>query len=61
MLKAKLDAAVARLEEDAKSAYEATLPAYQSKKAAYDEKAKARAQRGTAPVPPEDELPPPDA
>ena len=61
VLKAKLDAAVARLEEDAKSAYEATLPAYQSKKAAYDEKAKARAQRGTAPVPPEDELPPPDA
>jgi transposase len=60
VLKAKLDAAVARLEADAKAEYDAQLPEYQSKKAAYDEKAKKRQQRGTAPKPPDD-LPPPDA
>ena len=60
VLGAKLDAAVARLEEDAKAEYDAQLPDYQSKKAAYDEKAKNRKQRGTAPKPPDD-LPPPDA
>jgi transposase len=56
-LDAKLDAALARLEADAKADYDAALPAYQSKKAAYDEKAKKRRQRGTAPVPPDDEPP----
>jgi hypothetical protein len=60
VLKAKLDAAVARLEADAKAEYNAQLPEYQSKKAAYDEKAKKRQQRGTAPKPPDD-LPPSDA
>jgi transposase len=60
VLGAKLDAAVARLEADAKADYDAQLPEYQSKKAAYDEKAKKRQQRGTAPKPPDD-LPPPDA
>jgi hypothetical protein len=58
VLKAKLDEAVARLEGDAKAEYDAQLPAYQSKKAAYDEKAKKGKQRGTAPVPPDDEPPP---
>jgi transposase len=42
VLGAKLDAAVARLEADAKAEYDAQLPEYQSKKAAYDEKAKKR-------------------
>jgi hypothetical protein len=46
VLRAKLDAAVARLEEAAKAEYDAQLPEYQSKKAAYDEKAKNRKQRG---------------
>ena len=60
VLGAKLDAAVARLEADAKAEYDTQLPEYQTKKAAYDEKAKNRQQRGTAPKPPDD-LPPPDA
>jgi transposase len=51
-LKAKLDAAVARLEADARADYEAQWPDYQSKKAAYDEKAKKRQARGKPPVPP---------
>jgi transposase len=60
VLGAKLDAAVVRLKADAKAEYESQLPEYQSKKAAYDEKAKKRQQRGKPPVPPDD-LPPPDA
>jgi hypothetical protein len=42
------------LEEDAKAECDAQLPNYQRKKAAYDEKAKNRQQRGTAPKPPND-------
>lgn len=60
VLMTKLDAAVARLEEDAKANYEADLPAYQVRKAAYDEKVNNAKPRGKPPSPPDD-LPPPDA
>jgi transposase len=49
-LKAKLDAACARLEAEAKAEAEAERPAYEAKKAAYDGK---KGRRGAAPVPPD--------
>ena len=54
-LKAKLDAACARLEAQARAEAEAARPAYESKKAAYDAK---KGRRGNPPKPP-DEAPPP--
>jgi transposase len=55
-LKAKLDAACARLEAEAKAQAEAERPAYEAKKAAYDAR---KGRRGRPPKPP-DETPPPD-
>lgn len=55
-LKAKLDAACARLEAEAKAEAEAAHPAYKAKKAAYDVK---KGRRGRPPKPPDD-APPPD-
>ena len=54
-LKAKLDAACARLEEQARAEAEAARPEYDAKRAAYD----ARQRRGgRPPKPPEDDPPP---
>jgi len=58
-LKAKLDAACARLEAEAKAEAEAQRPEYESRKAAYEAKKAARRRRGQPPKPP-DETPPPD-
>ena len=55
-LKAKLDAACARLEAEAKAEADAARPAYETKKAAYDAK---KGRRGRPPKPP-DEAPPPE-
>jgi transposase len=55
-LKAKLDAACARLEAEAKARAEAERPAYEKKKAIYQAK---KGRRGRPPKPP-DETPPPD-
>jgi transposase len=55
-LKAKLDAACARLEAEATAQAEAERPEYEAKKAAYDAK---RGRRGRPPKPP-DQTPPPD-
>lgn len=55
-LKAKLDAACARLEAEAKARAAAERPAYEAKKAAYDKKS---GRRGRPPKPP-DEAPPAD-
>jgi transposase len=55
-LKAKLDAACARLEAEAKARAEAERPEYEEKKAAYDGK---KGRRGRPPKPP-DGTPPPD-
>jgi hypothetical protein len=54
-LKAKLDAACARLEEQARAEAEAARPEYEAKKAAYDAK---KGRRGRPPKPPEDDPPP---
>lgn len=54
-LKAKLDAACARLEAEARAEAEAARPAYEAKKAAHDAR---RGRRGRAPKPPEDDPPP---
>jgi transposase len=54
-LKAKLDAACARLEADAKAQADAERPQYEAKKAVYDAK---KGRRGRPPEPP-DEAPPP--
>jgi transposase len=55
-LKAKLDAACARLEAEAKARAEAERPEYEKKKAAYEAK---KGRRGRPPKPP-DESPPAD-
>jgi len=55
-LKAKLDAACARLEAEARARAEAERPQYENKKAAYDAK---KGRRGRPPKPP-DETPPAD-
>src|SRR6185437_1252042 len=55
-LKAKLDAACARLEAEAKARADAERPAYDAKEAAYEAK---KGRRGRPPKPP-DETPPPD-
>jgi transposase len=55
-LKAKLDAACARLEVQARAEAEAARAAYEAKKAAYDAR---KGRRGRPPKPP-DETPPPD-
>lgn len=55
-LKAKLDAACARLEAEAKTQAEAERPEYEKKKAVYDAK---KGRRGRPPKPP-DQTPPPD-
>jgi transposase len=55
-LKAKLDAACARLEAQAKAQAEAERPEYEKKKAAYNAK---RGRRGQPPKPP-DKTPPPE-
>jgi transposase len=55
-LKAKLDAACARLEAEAKEAAEVERPDYEEKKAAYEAK---KGRRGRPPKPP-DETPPPE-
>lgn len=55
-LKAKLDAACARLETEAKARASAERPEYERKKAVYEAK---RGRRGRPPKPP-DETPPPD-
>lgn len=54
-LAAKLDAAVARLEDDARAEAAAARPAYEAKKAAYDAKPD---RRGRPPAPPDDAPPP---
>lgn len=54
-LKAKLDAACARLEEQARAEAAAERPAYEAKKAAYDAKT---GRRGRPPKPPEHDPPP---
>jgi transposase len=54
-LKAKLDAACARLEAQARAEAEAARPAYEAKKAADDAK---NGRRGRPPKPPDDEPPP---
>ena len=55
-LKAKLDAACARMEAEARAEAEAARPAYEAKKAAYDAK---KGRRGRPPLPP-DVAPPPE-
>jgi transposase len=55
VLKAKLDTACARLEEQARAEAEAARPEYEAKKAAYDTKT---GRRGRPPKPPEDDPPP---
>jgi transposase len=55
VLKAKLDTACARLEEQARAEAEAARPEYEAKKAAYDTKT---GRRGHPPKPPEDDPPP---
>ncbi len=55
-LKAKLDAACARLEAQVKAEADARRPAFETKKAAYEAK---KGRRGRPPKPP-DETPPPD-
>lgn len=55
-LKAKLDAACARMEAEARAKAEAERPDYEAKRAAYDAK---KERRGRPPKPPSDE-PPPD-
>jgi transposase len=55
-LKAKLDAACARLDAQARDAAKVARAEYEAKKSAYDAK---RGRRGTAPVPPDDDAPPP--
>lgn len=55
-LKAKLDAACAHLEAEARAEAEAARPEYEAKKAAYDAK---KGRRGRPPKPP-DETPPPE-
>lgn len=52
-LKDKLDRAVAHLEAEAQEAAEAARPAYEVKKAAWDEKAARRQARGTKPKAPD--------
>jgi len=52
-LKDKLDKAVAHLEAEAHEAAEAARPAYEAKKAAWDEKATKRQRRGTEPKAPD--------
>lgn len=54
-LKAKLDAACTRLEEQARAEAEAARPEYEAKKAAYDAK---KGRRGRPPRPPEGDPPP---
>jgi hypothetical protein len=54
-LKAKLDAACARLEAEAKAQAEAARPAYEAKQATYDGKT---GNCGSAPVPPDPNPPP---
>ena len=54
-LKAKLDAACARMEADARADAQAARPAYEAKRAAYDAKT---GRRGRPPKPPDDEPPP---
>lgn len=54
-LKAKLDAACARMEAEARAEAEAARPAYEAKKAAHDAKT---GRRGRPPVPPDDAPPP---
>jgi len=54
-LKARLDAACARMEADAKAEADAARPAHEAKEAAYDAKA---GRRGRPPRPPDDEPPP---
>ena len=54
-LKAKLDAACARLEAQARAEADAARSAYEAKKAAYDAK---RGRRGRPPVPPDEDPPP---
>jgi len=54
-LKAKLDAACARMEAEARAEAEAARPAYEAKKAAHDAKT---GRRGRPPMPPDDEPPP---
>ena len=54
-LRAKLDAACARMEADARAEAEAARPAYEAKQAAYDSKT---GRRGRPPKPPDDEPPP---
>ena len=54
-LKAKLDAACARLEEQARAEAEAARPEYEAKRAAYEAKT---GRRGRPPKPPEDDPPP---
>jgi transposase len=55
-MKAKLGAACARLEAEARAEAEAARPAHEAKKAAYD--AKRGRRRGRPPKPPEDDPPP---
>lgn len=54
-LKAKLDAACARMEADARAEADAAQPAYEAKQAVYDSKT---GRRGRPPKPPDDEPPP---
>jgi transposase len=54
-LKAKLDAACARLEAEARAEADAARPAYEARKAAFDAK---RGRRGRPPKPPGDDPPP---
>ena len=54
-LKAKLDAACARLEAEARAEAEAARPAYEARKATYDAK---KGRRGRPPKPPHDAPPP---
>lgn len=54
-LKAKLDAACARMEADARAEAEAARPAYEAKQAVYEAKT---GRRGPAPKPPDDAPPP---
>jgi transposase len=54
-LKAKLDAACVRLEEQARAETEAARPEYEAKQAAYDAK---KGRRGRPPKPPEGDPPP---